>query len=571
MTGPVGALTSSHPLLTVSDLTVDALTDRGAKRVLDGVSFALKAGETLCLAGESGSGKSVTSLSIMRLLPRASLRVVSGSIDLAGTELTRLSDRAMRAVRGGDIAMIFQEPMTSLNPVMSIGAQLIEAIRTHQPMDERAARARALQMLDAVHISQAERRLSQYPHELSGGMRQRVMIGMALSCQPKVLIADEPTTALDVTVQAQILKLIRELKSEFGTSVLLITHDMGVVAEMADRVAVMKEGRIVEIGGAVDVFERPQAAYTRELIAAVPRLGARAGTDGPPRVTGEARAPMAEGEDFPILTVRDLTVSYGGGAGWFRAGQGHAAVEAISFDVMAGKTLGLVGESGSGKSSTGKAVLGLTPFTGTVIIDGHVVGDHGPGAMRPIRRLAQMIFQDPYASLDPRMTVGAAIAEPLIIHRIGDKADRADRVADLLRRVGLMPDVASRYPHEFSGGQRQRICIARALALRPKLIVADESVAALDVSVRARVLDLMLELQETEGLAYLFISHDMAVIERMSHSVAVMKSGKIVEIGSRREVFEAPRETYTRELIAAVPLPVPAMKHVEGETAPALS
>ena len=469
----------------------------------------------------------------------------------------------MRNVRGGDIAMIFQEPMTSLNPVMSIGAQLVEAIKTHQFIDERAARARALQMLDAVHISEPARRLTQYPHELSGGMRQRVMIGMALSCQPKVLIADEPTTALDGTVQAQILKLIRRLKSEFGTSVLLITHDMGVVAEMADRVAVMKDGRIVEVGSAVDVFERPQAAYTRELIAAVPRLGARAGTDGPPRVTAEPRPAIHAAPDAPVLTVRDLIVTYGSGSGWFRARQGQAAVESVSFEVMAGKTLGLVGESGSGKSSTGKAVLGLVPFSGSVIIDGHVVGNDSPSAMLPIRRLAQMIFQDPYASLDPRMTVGAAIAEPFIIHGIGSKADRADRVADLLRRVGLLPEAASRYPHEFSGGQRQRICIARALALRPKLIVADESVASLDVSVRARVLDLMLELQETEGLAYLFISHDMAVIERMSHNVAVMKAGRIAEIGPRRAVFETPRESYTRELIAAVPVPIPALKHVQ--------
>jgi peptide/nickel transport system ATP-binding protein len=562
VTGSARNLSTSHALLTVDDLTVDALTDSGAKRILDGVSFALKAGETLCLAGESGSGKSVTSLSIMRLLPHASLRVTSGTITLGGTELTGLSDRAMRDVRGGDIAMIFQEPMTSLNPVMSIGAQLIEAIKTHQAIDEPAAKQRALEMLDAVHISEPARRMRQYPHELSGGMRQRVMIGMALSCQPKVLIADEPTTALDVTVQAQMLKLIRELKSEFGTSVVLITHDMGVVAEMADRVAVMKDGRIVEIGSAVDVFERPEAAYTRELIAAVPRIGARAGTDGPPRVTAAAPE-KASTPNVPVLTVRDLTVSYGGRAGWFRRTEGQAAVEAISFDVMRGKTLGLVGESGSGKSSTGKAVLGLIPFIGEVLIEGHkVYSDRGPAAMRPVRRLAQMIFQDPYASLDPRMTVGAAIAEPLIIHGIGSKGDRADRVADLLRRVGLTPDVASRYPHEFSGGQRQRICIARALTLRPKLIVADESVAALDVSVRARVLDLMLELQETEGLAYLFISHDMAVIERMSHSVAVMKAGRIVEAGLRRAVFEAPRETYTRELIGAVPAPNPARQHV---------
>jgi peptide/nickel transport system ATP-binding protein len=459
-------------------------------------------------------------------------------------------------VRGGDAAMIFQEPMTSLNPVMSIGAQLVEAIKTHQDIGEAAARQCALEMLDAVHISEPKRRLGQYPHELSGGMRQRVMIGMALSCRPKVLIADEPTTALDVTVQARILRLMRELKAEFGAAILMITHDMGVVAEMADRVAVMKDGRLVEVGRTIDVFERPQDAYTKQLIAAVPRIGARAGTDGPPRIAGKAREAGPPRSATAILTVRDLTVAYGRGPAWFVRRDADPAVKGISFEVAAGRTLGLVGESGSGKSSTGKAVLGLIPFSGSVAIDGQPVSER-PSAMRPVRRLAQMIFQDPYASLDPRMTAGAAIAEPLVIHRIGDRSDRADRVAELLRRVDLTPDMAARYPHEFSGGQRQRICIARALALKPKLIVADESVAALDVSVRARVLDLMLELQETEGLAYLFISHDMAVIERMSHFVAVMKAGEIVEYGPRRAVFEAPARDYTRELIAAVPVPVP--------------
>ncbi|HEY7644836.1 MAG TPA: ABC transporter ATP-binding protein, partial [Hyphomicrobiales bacterium] len=397
MNHPGDARTLTRAVLTVSDLTVDALTASGAKRILNGISFDLRAGETLCLAGESGSGKSVTALSIMRLLPRKSLRVVSGGIRLVDTDLTRLSDRAMRQVRGGDIAMIFQEPMTSLNPVMSIGAQLIEAIKTHQEIGEGGARARALEMLEAVRISEPKRRLGQYPHELSGGMRQRVMIGMALSCRPKLLIADEPTTALDVTVQAQILTLMRELKQEFGASILLITHDMGVVAEMADRVAVMKDGQIVEIGTAVDVFERPREAYTRELIAAVPRIGARAGTDGPPRVMmAEPRSPVLPGEPPPVLSVRDLTVIYGGGAGqWLGRGEGHTAVKSVSFDVAAGRTLGLVGESGSGKSSTGKAVLGLVPFSGSVAIDGHTVGGSAT-AMRPIRRLAQMIFQDPY-------------------------------------------------------------------------------------------------------------------------------------------------------------------------------
>jgi peptide/nickel transport system ATP-binding protein len=412
-------------------------------------------------------------------------------------------------------------------------------------------------MVEAVQMTEPARRLTQYPHELSGGMRQRVMIAMALSCRPKVLIADEPTTALDVTVQAQILTLMRELKQEFGTSIILITHDMGVVAEMADRVTIMQNGRIVEDGTALTVFKRPTQPYTQELLAAVPRLGAHAGTDGPPRVT-EASPSSRPHERMPILTVNKLNVTYGGKAGWLFKGKTQAAaVSDVSFDLLPGQTLGLVGESGSGKSTTGKAVLGLIPFTGDVVIDGRNIGGLSQRAMQPVRRTAQMIFQDPYASLDSRMAVGAAIAEPMLIHGIGSKSDRRDRVADLLRRVGLTPDAATRYPHEFSGGQRQRICIARALALEPKLIVADESVAALDVSVRARVLDLMLELQETMGLAYLFISHDMAVVERMSHKVAVMRAGTIVEAGSRREIFETPRDAYTQALMAAVPIPDP--------------
>jgi peptide/nickel transport system ATP-binding protein len=551
------------PVLSVEGLCLDARTPLGARRVLHEVSFDLKAGETLCLAGESGSGKSVTSLAIMRLLPKTSLRVVAGAIRLGGQDLLRLSDRAMRRVRGGDVAMIFQEPMTSLNPVMSVGAQLTETIRAHQDAENATARAR--DMLDAVRIADPARRLAQYPHELSGGMRQRVMIAMALSCRPKVLIADEPTTALDVTVQAQILTLMRELKGDFGTSIILITHDMGVVAEMADRVAIMQAGRIVEAADVVPLFTTPREDYTRALLAAVPRLGARTGEDGPPRVT-QTVPPEPAAAEGPVLFVRDLDVTYGGQRNWLGIrGGGHRAVEDVSFELKRGRTLGLVGESGSGKSTTGKAVLGLIPFAGDVVLDGVAITGLSPREMRPVRRKAQMIFQDPYASLDPRMSVGAAITEPLAIHGIGTREERRERVAELLRRVGLAPDHASRYPHEFSGGQRQRICIARALALEPKLIVADESVAALDVSVRARVLDLMLELQETMGLAYLFISHDMAVIERMCHEVVVMRAGRIVEAGSRRAVFEAPVETYTRELMAAVPVPDPVRRHMKPQ------
>ncbi len=557
---------ASPPVLSVRSLNVDALTPDGLKPVLRDVSFELGGGETLCIAGESGSGKSVTSLAIMGLLSKTSLRVTSGNVLLGERDLLKLSNRAMRSVRGGDVAMVFQEPMTSLNPVMSIGAQLTEAIREHQGSEN--ADAVALRMLDTVQITDPARRLKQFPHELSGGMRQRVMIAMALSCRPKVLIADEPTTALDVTVQAQILRLMRELKSEFGTSIILITHDMGVVAEMADRVLMMQGGRIIERGSSLEIFERPKERYTRQLLAAVPRLGAHAGTDGPPRVTpGEAELPRPGAA--PVMNVRELNVSYGAPASRFFKGKPRVnAVSGVSFDIMPGKTLGLVGESGSGKSTTGKAVLGLIPFTGGVMIDGQDISGLSHREMRSVRRSAQMIFQDPYASLDSRMAVGAAIAEPMVIHGIGNKSERRDRTAELLRRVGLTADAASRYPHEFSGGQRQRICIARALALEPKLIVADESVAALDVSVRARVLDLMLELQETMGIAYLFISHDMAVVERMSHHVAVMRGGKIVETGTRREIFENPAADYTKALIAAVPVPDPnAYRGVTGRLA----
>jgi peptide/nickel transport system ATP-binding protein len=551
----------SAPILSVRNLNVDARTPEGRKPVLKNISFDLASGETLCLAGESGSGKSVTSLSIMGLLPKASLQVASGSIMLGERDLLKLSDRAMRGVRGGDIAMVFQEPMTSLNPVMSIGAQLTEAIREHQGSEN--AEATALQMLDAVQITDPAKRLKQYPHELSGGMRQRVMIAMALSCRPKVLIADEPTTALDVTVQAQILKLMRELKSEFGTSIILITHDMGVVAEMADRVIIMQNGGIVEEGPAVGIFRTPRQTYTQQLLSAVPRLGAFAGTDGPPRITSRSVETLRP-DRTPVLNVRGLNVTYGGAASFLFKGKAPAAaVSDVSFDILPGETLGLVGESGSGKSTTGKAVLGLIPFTGDVVIDGRNIAGLSHRDMQPIRRTAQMIFQDPYASLDPRMAVGAAIAEPLVIHGIASKSERQDRVAELLRRVGLTTDAATRYPHEFSGGQRQRICIARALALEPKLIVADESVAALDVSVRARVLDLMLELQESMGLSYLFISHDMAVVERMSHKVAVMRSGRIVETGTRRQIFEHPAEDYTKALMAAVPIPDPEARRAQ--------
>ncbi len=539
-------------VLAVDNLCIDARTPQGLKPVLHGVSFTLAASETLCIAGESGSGKSLTALSIMRLLS-PSLKQRRGSITLAGRELTALPDKAMRALRGGEIAMIFQDPMSSLNPVMTVGAQMMEAIREHRGSEN--ARQRARDMLDAVHIADPARRLNQYPHELSGGMRQRVMIGMALSCQPKVLIADEPTTALDVTVQAQILKLMRELKEEFFTAIILITHDMGVVAEMADRVAVMNAGTIIEEGSVTKIFARPEHAYTKKLLAAVPRLGTYRGSNSPPRVTS---TPAFAPTDQSVLSVKNLNVVYGKAGDWFwKSRLPTAAVQNVSFELLPGKTLGLVGESGSGKSTTGKAILGLVTSTGDILIDGTNIAGLNRRAMKPLRQRAQMIFQDPYASLDPRMSVGEAIAEPLVIHGIGTKAEQRDRVMELLQRVSLLPEHATRYPHEFSGGQRQRICIARALALKPKIIVADESVSALDVSVRGQVLDLMQELQEQMNIAYIFISHDMAVIERMSHDVAVMRNGEIVEYGTRRSVFETPQHAYTKALIDAVPMPDP--------------
>ena len=548
-------LPAATPVLSVDGLSVDARTPEGLRRVIHALSFTVGAQETLCIAGESGSGKSVTSLAVMGLLPKASLIVSAGSIKLQDRELVGLSNSEMRKIRGGDIAMIFQEPMTSLNPVMTIGAQMTEVIREHHANGSVSPDTVARQMLDAVHMSDPARRLTQYPHELSGGMRQRVMIAMALSCRPKLMIADEPTTALDVTVQAQTLKLMRELKAEFGTAIVLITHDMGVVAEMADRVLVMQHGKLVEQGAASQIFNHPRQTYTRELLGSVLRLGSRKGEDAPPRISAVAKAAHAD-KSKPILTVYDLSVTYGRKSGWFGKSTTNAAtVKNVSFEIFPGRTLGLVGESGSGKSTTGKAVLGLVPFEGKVEIDGQNIAGLSHKQMQPVRRSAQMIFQDPYASLDPRMAVGAAIAEPLVIHGIANGSERQDRVTELLRRVGLPAEAASRYPHEFSGGQRQRICIARALALEPKLIVADESVAALDVSVRAKVLDLMLELQETMGLSYLFISHDMAVIERMSHHVAVMRGGSIVEIGSRRAVFENPQDEYTKVLMAAVLIP----------------
>jgi peptide/nickel transport system ATP-binding protein len=537
-------------VLSVRNLRTDVATPSGRKTVVKGLSFDLKRGETLCIAGESGSGKSITALSIMGLLPEPMARVSGGEVLFQGKDLTKLPEDAMRRIRGGDIAMIFQEPMTSLNPVLTVGRQLREAILAHQDVSGNEANKRALAMLESVRLSEPARRLKQYPHELSGGMRQRVMIAMALACNPKVLIADEPTTALDVTIQAQILQLIRDLQRDFGTAVIMITHDMGVVAEMADRVIVMNHGNIVERGTVSDVFERPSDSYTQHLLDAVPKLGAMTGVDSAARTIGQPEA--------PVLEVEDLVVRFDLHGGLLnRVTSRVHAVEGVSFHLAPGETLGLVGESGCGKSTIGKALMNLVPWEGAIRIAGHHVGLGSAQEQQRRRRDMQMIFQDPYASLDPRMTVGDIVGEPLVIHGLARGKELKDTVVSLFERVGLPADMLTRHPHEFSGGQRQRICIARALALSPKVIVADESVSALDVSVQARVLDLLQELQEELGLSYLFISHDMAVVEQVSHRIAVMYLGQIVEMGTRRQVFENPQHDYTKRLLKAVPIPDP--------------
>ncbi|MBU2359431.1 MAG: ABC transporter ATP-binding protein [Alphaproteobacteria bacterium] len=532
-------------LLSVRDLTVSVRTDGGLLPLVKDVSFDLKRGETLAIAGESGSGKSITSLAIMGLLPPPAVRVTAGQIALGDRVLTTLPEGQMRALRGDRIAMIFQEPMTSLNPVMTVGTQLVEAIRAHSPMSRAKARAEALAALTAVRLSEPARRLDQFPHELSGGMRQRVMIAMALALKPDVLIADEPTTALDVTVQREVLDLLRDLQRERGTAILLITHDMGVVAEMADRVVIMRRGVIEETGPVRQIFAAPANPYTRDLLAAVPRMG-------------QGGAPM-ERPDRPVVAdLRDVAVRYDIRGGVLnRVTHRVHAVEGVGFDIRAGETLSLVGESGCGKSTVARAIVGLVPHTGLIRIGDQTVGTMTAQARKRLSAVTQIVFQDPMAALDSRMTVGEQIAEPLLIHGTMDAAARRARAADLMARVGLTTAQLDNYPHEFSGGQRQRICIARALALTPQLIVADESVSALDVSVQARVLDLLRALKDEFGIAMLFISHDMAVVENISDRVAVMQLGQIVEIGSRAQIFGNPQHPYTRRLMAAVPVADP--------------
>ncbi|MHA6732177.1 ABC transporter ATP-binding protein [Devosia sp. A369] len=561
------------PVLSIRDLKTSFLVEGKWQQVLHGISLDVMPGETVAIVGESGSGKSVTSLSIMGLLPSGAAKM-SGSIKLNGRELIGLDNSELRKLRGAEMAMIFQEPMTSLNPVFTIGRQIAEALTTHKTLSAAEVRAETIRLLEKVRIPNADQRLKAYPHEFSGGMRQRVMIAMALASSPKLLIADEPTTALDVTIQGQILDLIKTLQEEEGMSVLFITHDMAVVAEVADRTVVMYRGEAVEAGPTAQIFARQDHPYTRALLAAVPRMGSMTGKSHPlrfgivDRETGIAglERPLDRPVDTstPILRVRDLVTRFSVKGGWLgrKTGAVHA-VEKVSFDLFKGETLALVGESGCGKSTIGRSIMRLTDSeSGEISIEGRNVRTMGKTELNALRQQVQMIFQDPYASLNPRMSVSEALMEPFLAHGLGNRAQARDKAAALMDQVGLSPDMLRRYPHEFSGGQRQRISIARALVLDPKVIIADESVSALDVSIKAQVVNLLLDLQEQLGLSYLFISHDMAVVERVSHRVAVMYLGEIVEIGPREAVFANPQHPYTKKLMAAVPVPDPARRNM---------
>ena len=609
-------------LLTVDGLTLQFATAAGWLTVVEDVGFHVRAGEVVGLVGESGSGKTVTSLGIMGLLPPRSSRRAHGSVWMGGRELTALDDAAMRKVRGDEISMIFQEPMTSLNPAFTVGNQIAEAVRLHRDASRREARARAVEMLDLVGIPDATRRAGDYPHAFSGGMRQRAMIAMALACEPKLLIADEPTTALDVTIQAQVLDLIRSLQQALGMAVLFVTHDLGVVADICDRVVVMYAGQVVEDAPASSLFGRPRHPYADALLASMPQLGATeihlhvipgqvptpdrmpVGCRFHPRCEhavdacaaepvellptstgGSVRCIRAEELELagsrwadveevpgmrpttagtaPLLELRGLTESFPVKSGVLKRVVGHVrAVDGVDLTVYQGETVGLVGESGSGKSTAARVALRLIePTAGSICFDGLDITAIDQRGLRLQRRGMQIVFQDPYSSLDPRATVGDTIGEPLGVHEGLRKGERDARAAELLRQVGLPPQYLRRYPHEFSGGQRQRIAIARALALRPRLLICDEPVSSLDVSTQSQVINLLIDLQQELGLAYLFIAHDLSVVRHMSDRIAVMYLGQIVELGPAESVYRTPRHPYTEALLSAIPIPDPVRQH----------
>jgi peptide/nickel transport system ATP-binding protein len=624
---PTSQPETAPALLEVEDLHVHFLTSRGIVRAVEGLSFQVGRGEVLAIVGESGSGKSVSALSIMRLLPRLTGRVPQGRIRFDGQDLLDLDDEAMREIRGRNISMIFQEPMTSLNPILTIGLQIMEPLKIHLGMNDQEAQARAVELMGLVGIPDPERRLEQYPHQFSGGMRQRVMIAIGLACNPKLIIADEPTTALDVTIQAQILELMKDLSRKLDIALIIITHNLGVVARYADRVVVMYAARRVEQGSAEAVFHRPRHPYTMGLLRSVPRLdrprGAKLETieglppnlaTAPPGCRFAPRCPyrievcaqepplsatdtgglsacfrhqeiaagtitwaaaggdaivVARAEAEPILSVRNLTKHFpvrgglGGARGVVRA------VEDVSFDIQPGETLGLVGESGCGKTTVGRLILRLEdPTAGDIRFAGKSLVNASAAELTAMRRRVQVIFQDPYSSLNPRMTVGQIVAEPMHVYRLAPNAEAANaRVTEILRQVGLRPELAARYPHQLSGGQRQRVGIARALAIEPKFIVCDEAVSALDVSIQGQIINLLEELQQTLGLAYLFIAHDLAVVRHISMRVIVMYLGRIMEIADRDTLYREPLHPYTKVLLDAAPVPDPT---VEKERAPRL-
>jgi len=584
LTPPAAAMTEDT-ILSVESLSLSFPTYTGFVKVLHDVSFTVKKGETLAIVGESGSGKTVTMRRVVHLLKkvhtdggRIRLKKRDGHIQ----DITTLSNSEARQIRGVDMSMIFQEPMTSLNPLFTIGNQLAEALLTHQKVAGNQVAEKVIALLELVRIPDARQRFQEYPHQMSGGMRQRVMTAMALACNPQLLIADEPTTALDVTIQAQILALIRSLQQELGMAVVFITHDMGVVAELADRVVVMYRGRVVEESDVYSLFAKPRHPYTRALLRAIPVLGSMRGRKNPATLPAlEMEQVLNSAEDLPlpaekeidtacygvppILSVKGLTTRFVSIKSFFgRPTHLVHAVEDVSFNLYPGETLGIVGESGCGKSTTGYAVLDLVPATGEVLFQGKNIRALPEAERQALRRNIQFVFQDPFASLNPRLTIGDSIAEPLVVHGIGDTNSRKQRVGELLARVGIPPSHAGHYPHEFSGGQRQRIAIARALATAPKVIIADEAVSALDVSIRATVLNLMMELQKELNLSYIFISHDMAVIERVSHRVMVMYLGQIVEMGDRRHIFENPGHPYTKKLLSAIPVADPVRRTTFG-------
>ena len=560
----------------IQGLRVEFQTKDGPVVGVSDVSFDIKSGETVCVVGESGSGKSVSSLSLMRLVEFGGGEITDGRLlfsrkDADEVDLAQTKPKLMRSIRGNEIGMIFQEPMTALNPVFTVERQLTEGLRLHKGLSKAEALAKALNLMREVRIPEPERRMKQYPHELSGGMRQRVVIAMALACEPRLLIADEPTTALDVTIQAEILALMDRLKRDTGTAVMFITHDMAVVAQMADRVVVMFRGEKVEEGTVEEIFENPKHPYTKLLLAAVPKLGEMTGKKYPEPMVLMGRDQGAiepiKGTDEVLLEVENLTTRFSVKGGFFRRAVANVhAVEDLSFTINKGQTLSLVGESGCGKSTAGRSILRLVePQKGTIRVGGKDIMALDSNGLRNSRLDMQMIFQDPFASLNPQMQLSDQVAEPM--HNFATLKGKAiqDRVEMLFDRVELPRSFMRRYPHELSGGQRQRVAIARALALNPKLIIADEAVSALDVSVQAQVLNLMMELQSELDLSFLFISHDMAVVERVSHYVGVMYLGRIVEMGPRSAVFENPQHPYTRALMKAVPIADPRQRKDERD------